>query len=323
MRLTFAALALLTLGSPALRAQTPAAPDRQIALTVDDLPGLNSGDDSAATLAAINTKLIADLQAAHAPVTGFVNEEHLFNPLGQADARIATLSAWLDAGFDLGNHTYSHTSLNQVELKDWEDDVIQGENITRLLLTPRHKSLHYLRHPFLDAGPDLQTRRAAEAFLTGRGYRVAPVTIDTEDWFFSDLYRHALSTHDAALQARTVSSWLAYNQQVFAHAEALSRSLLGYEPRQVLLMHECQLEADHAPELLALMRDRGYKFISLDDALVDSAYAQPDTYISDVGTSWLDHWAVSSGHLEPPSAAPRIPDWAKELHLKLDQAGDQ
>ena len=332
MRLALAAaLTLLTLSPraqnpPQPPAETsaqpvaPAQPDRQIALTVDDLPGLNSGDDSAATLTAINTKLIANLQATHAPVIGFVNEEHLFHPVGQADARIAILSAWLDAGFDLGNHTFSHTSLNQVELKDWEDDVIQGENISRLLLTPRHKSLHYLRHPFLDAGPDLQTRRAAEAFLTGRGYRVAPVTIDTKDWFFSDLYRHALAEHDPALQQRTVSAWLAFNQQVFAHAEALSRSLLGYEPRQVLLLHECQLEADHLPELLALMHARGYKFISLDDALLDPAYAQPDTYISDAGATWLDHWAVTRGHPTPPADQPQIPAWAQDLHRKLDAA---
>ena len=37
-------------------------------------------------------------------------------------------------GFELGNHTYSHSSLNQVGLKAWEDDAVQGESVTRLLL---------------------------------------------------------------------------------------------------------------------------------------------------------------------------------------------
>src|SRR5947207_1136960 len=37
--------------------------------------------------------------------------------------------------------------------------------------------MRYFRHPFLDVGRDLQTRRELEAFLTARGYRIAPVTL--------------------------------------------------------------------------------------------------------------------------------------------------
>ncbi len=316
MRPPLAALALL------LPLLLPAQqPTRQIALTVDDLPGLNAAaTTSAADLTTLNTKLIAALKAAHAPVTAFVVEQRLFTPLGQADARIAILSAWLNAGFDLGNHTYSHTSLNQATLQVWEDDVIQGENITRLLLDPRQKSLRYLRHPYLDDGPDLQTRRAAEAFLSARGYRVAPVTIDTKDWFFDDLYTDAQKQHNPALAQKTVSAWLTYNQQVFTHAEALSRTLLGYEPHQVLLLHDCQLEADHLPDLLALMHTRGYTFISLDTALTDPAYAQPDTYISDIGATSLDHWAATQGHPDPPTDQPQTPAWAQDLHKQHDAA---
>ena len=76
---------------------------------------------------------------------------------------------WIDSGFELGNHTFSHSFLNKVGLAAWEDDVVQGESVTRMLLAERKMMLRYFRHPFLDTGRDLLTRRQAEAFLTNRG----------------------------------------------------------------------------------------------------------------------------------------------------------
>ena len=69
--------------------------------------------------------------------------------------RINVLKMWLDYGFELGNHTFSHASLNQIELKDWEDEVVQGESVTRMLLAQRKMKLRYFRHPYLDTGRDL------------------------------------------------------------------------------------------------------------------------------------------------------------------------
>ena len=37
------------------------------------------------------------------------------------------------------------------------------------------------------------------------------------------------------------------------------------------------------------MRKRGYRFVTLEEALNDSAYALPDTYVGEEGTGWLDH----------------------------------
>jgi len=76
-------------------------------------------------------------------------------------------------GFDLGNHTYSHMSLNQVGLKAWEDDVVQGESLLKLLLAPHNKKLRYFRHPYLDTGPTCLPGAKQKLFLVERGYRIA------------------------------------------------------------------------------------------------------------------------------------------------------
>lgn len=295
-------------------------PDRQVAVTIDDLPAGMADRLPAADITAMTTKLLGTLRDQKLPIVGFVNEKKLYK-MGEVDERIKALQMWLDYGFELGNHTFSHASLNQVGLKAWEDDVIQGENVTSMLLAQHKMKLRYFRHPYLDTGRDLLTRRQAEEFLVQRGYRIAPITLDGWDWAFAGVYEDAKKRNDAALQQQIVKDYLAYHDAVFAYSEQLSVKLLGYEPKQILLLHASNLEADHIGELLDVLRKRGYRFIPLQDALSDSAYSLPDTYVGEEGTGWLDHWAITQGKI--PQGAPVFPQWvidrSKQLHLSTGQ----
>jgi len=284
-------------------------PDRQVAVTIDDLPAGAAASMSAATITDMTAKLLAALREQKVPAVGFVNERKLYR-LGEVDERIRALAMWLDSGFDLGNHTFSHASLNQVGLKAWEDEVVQGESVTRWLLAQHNKKLRYFRHPYLDTGRDLGTRQEAEAFLVARGYRVAPVTLDAWDWMFGRVYEDAKKRGDASLQKDLVSAYLSYTDAVFAYEEQLSKDLIGYEPEQILLLHANQLEADHFGELAEVIRKRGYRFVSLENALSDQAYSMPDTYIGEEGTDWLDHWAITRG--KPAQGHPVFPEWVLE-----------
>lgn len=313
--IVLAVVCALSLYSAPAGAQA-AKPDRQVAVTIDDLPAGMADRLPAAEITAMTTKLLGTLRDQKIPVVGFVNEKKLYKP-GEVDERIKALQMWLDYGFELGNHTFSHASLNQVGLKAWEDDVIQGESVLRILMAPRKMKLRYFRHPYLDTGRDLQTRRQAEAFLVERGYRIAPITLDGWDWMFAGIYEDAKKRNDTALQQQLVKDYLAYHDAVCAYSEQLSARIVGYEPKQILLLHASQLEADHIGELLDVLRKRGYRFITLENALGDTAYSLPDTYVGEEGTGWLDHWAITQGKI--PQGAPAFPQWVidrtKELHL--------
>ncbi len=285
------------------------APHREIAITVDDLPSGSRGL-SGQEVHALNAKLVAGLKQNQVPAVGFVNEKKLYVK-NEVDERIDALRTWLDAGLELGNHTFSHFSLSQVALKDWEDDVVRGETVTAMLMAEHKMKLRYLRHPYLAVGRDLETRRAADLFLSQRGYRIAPVTMDAWDWMYSVGYDTARRNGDTAQQARLLSSYLEYTNQVFDYYEKLSRNLLGYEPKQILLLHCNWLEADHIGELLEVLRKRGYKFVSLEEALTDEAYSMPDSFVGEDGTSWIDHWATTRG--TPPQHAPVFPQWVIDL----------
>ena len=288
-------------------------PDRQVAITVDDLPAGAADSMTGAAIDAMTAKLVGALRDQKIPAVGFVNAGKLFKP-GEADARIQALQIWLDNGFELGNHTYSHASLNRAGLQTWEDDVIEGEPILKQLLADLHLKLRYLRHPYLDTGKDLQTRREAEAFLSARGYTVAPVTLDAWDWMYAPVYDDAKKRGDSALMQKLVSSYLSYSDAVFAYSEQLSARTAGYEVKQILLLHGNQLEADHIGELLDVLRKRGYRFITLQEALSDTAYGMPDTYVGE-GTGWLDHWAITQG--KPPRGAPVFPQWVIDRAQQL------
>jgi peptidoglycan-N-acetylglucosamine deacetylase len=282
------------------------AADRQIAITIDDLPAGTANSMSAAEISQMTAKLLTPLRDQKIPAVGFVNEKKLYK-MSEMDERIKSLNMWLDSGFELGNHTFSHTSLNRVGLKAWEEDVIRGETVTVMLLSQHNLKLRYFRHPYLDTGRDLQTRREAEAFLVERGYRIAPVTIDAWDWMYAGVYDDARKRGDTVLQQQLVSSHLLYTDEVFAYSEKQSKDLIGYEPKQILLLHGNWLEADHISEVLDVIRKRGYRFITLEDALSDPAYSMPDDYIGEEGTVWLDHWAITRG--QPPQNAPVFPQW--------------
>jgi peptidoglycan-N-acetylglucosamine deacetylase len=305
---------LLSLVSTQLSLPAKTSPHRSVCITVDDLPAGAADFMTAPDILAMTTKLVATLHDQKVPAVGFVNERKLFH-IGEVDDRIKALNIWLDNGFELGNHTYSHTSLNRVTLQEWEEEVIRGETVTNILLAQHKMKMRYLRHPYLDAGRDLQTRREAEAFLTSRGYQIAPVTTDPWDWMYAGPYEDARRRNDTDLLQKLTTSFLDHANTVFEYDEKLSKELFGYEPAQIILLHGNWLEADHIGDLLDVLRKRGYQFVSLADALSDAAYSSPDEYVGG-GTGWLDHWAITRG--KPPQGQPDFPQWvidrANALH---------
>lgn len=270
---------------------------RQVAVTFDDLPVVSVTRIDPDAYREITNKLVGTITANRIPAIGFVNERKLY-PGGEGardEARVALLRAWTAAGLELGNHTYSHPDLHTTPLATFQEDVTRGETVTIMLLREKGMSLRYFRHPFLHTGRDLATKTAFEQFLIRRGYHVAPVTIDNSDWIFASAYAKAMERGDKEMMRRIAQAYVPYMESMFEFFEKLSIDLVGYEVRQVLLLHANALNADHFDRLAAMMKRRGYTFITLDEALRDKAYALPDTYTGAGGLSWLHRWVQTKG----------------------------
>jgi hypothetical protein len=111
----------------------------------------------------------------------------------------------------------------------------------------------------------------------------------------------------AVAQARLGRDYLRHREETARFYEALSRRLFGREIPQVLLLHANALNAEHLGGLAEMLRDRGYRFVPLAEALADPAYGSRDTFIGPRGRSWLQRWAITRG--EPPGQEPLAPAW--------------
>jgi len=298
----------------------PLAADRSVAVTFDDLPANPAGvvANDVASLNELTRKLLNAVRRHGVPAVGFVNEGKLFHEgagPGDTERRIGVLRMWLEAGLELGNHTYSHGDLNRTPLEEFQADVIRGETVTRRLMEATGRKIRYFRHPLLHVGQALEQRRAFEAFLAARGYTVAPVTVDSDEFLYADAYAQARRRGDAAAAARIGDDYLRYMDEVFAFFEEVSRRVVGREIRQVLLLHANTLNADRFDALAEALVRRGYRFIPLAQALEDDAYRLPDEFVGAPGNSWFSHWEVTAGR--KPLATPGPPEWiikAASLH---------
>ena len=306
-----AILAALAVATPAA-----AAPQRSVAVTFDDLPITGSAGTPCRPerLLAFNTAFVTMLRAQRVPAAVLANAGRACG--GDRSFMAKVLRSWVDAGFELGNHTATHPDLNRVGVDAFMADVEAGEPPLKAALAPAGRRLRYFRHPFLRTGTTAEVRAEADRRIAERGYTIAPVTIDNEEWVFAAVYADAEDRGDAAAKARIGAEYVDYMLKVTEFYEGYSRDLLGREPAQVLLLHVNALNRDHFPALRRGLAARGYRFVSLDEALRDPVYATPDTYLGRRGVSWLQRWAIARGGRYTPEPAP--PEWITARHRALE-----
>jgi peptidoglycan/xylan/chitin deacetylase (PgdA/CDA1 family) len=294
----------------AAAAQMPA--ERAVSITFDDLPFASVPAEDSESLRRMTAQLLQSLQTDRVPAVGFVNEWKLYREGHPDPARVDLLRDWLKAGFELGNHTYSHPSLNRVSLDVFEADLLRGEAVTRPLMQSEGRTLRWFRYPFLHVGATPEVRMAFRDFIAAHGYVVAPVTVNNSEWVFAVAYSRAQAQGDEDAARRIGAAYVPYMEAVFARAEQLTLDLFGRPIPHVLVLHANSLNADHFPALAAMLRQRGYRFTALEDTLKDGAYASSLGLGGIEGESWLEWWARHAGlrPSEPPKVPAFVTQWA-------------
>lgn len=299
-----------TISGLALSRRAMAQAVRRVSITIDDGPVVGEMKDLG-NFQRISAGLIGSFAAEKVPVTIFINERQL-NVQGQRDGRAAVLTQWLDAGFELANHSYSHPSLNRVPLWQFQDDVLRGDVIMRPMMEERGRKLVWFRYPYLHSGPTAEVHQGIMDFLEQRKYRVAPVTVDYADYTFAGVYSRLVRAGNLVVAEKVKQAYLDQVDVGFEYAEKVSQEIFGYELPQILLIHCNELNSVTLRDSIGRMRKRGYTFISLEEAMKDPAYARPDTFAGS-GGSWLSRSATAMGKPLEPGRGPKVPEWITGL----------
>ncbi len=289
--------------------------DRQMAVTIDDLPVALGGRHDLGQRETITRDLLAVLAEHGVPAVGFVNESKLEVDGSIEPRMVGLLEQWLAAGFELGNHTYSHPDLHRVPLDEWLADALRGERQLRPLVAQRGETLRYFRHPFLHVGQSPEVQQAVTAWLADHGYTVAPVTVDNSEWIYGRAYAGPFNDGDRALMAKIGRSYVDYMLSVVSFYEGQAETIVGRPIPQVLLIHAYALNADHLDALLDRLEADGWTWVTLEQALADPVFRRPiDGYTGSAGITWLHRWAITEGRDRSVlEGEPAVPAWVEAL----------
>lgn len=291
-----------------------AAADRTcLAVTIDDLPVATRSRDLA-VWQRTTTALLKTLNDRRVPATGFAIEGRLYDDGKVVEARIDLLRQWLKAGMDLGNHTFSHPSLNSMSAEAYLADALKGEAILRSEVEKSGRKLVYFRHPFLHTGRDEATRSASRQGLAKLGYVIAPVSIDNDEWMFAFAYEQALVREDKAQADKIRADYLVYMEGVVDYWLQQAQRIVGRPMSHILLIHANQLNAVALGDLLTIIEKRSLPFCTLAEAMKDPAYQSDDQFFGAGGISWIHRWGLTRKlPKETYAGEPVTPDYVRKL----------
>lgn len=239
---------------------TTANAENEIAITIDDLPFVGSGTNTPSSLKRTQERFMALMNALvenQVPATGFV--------IGGAIAK----NEWdfLETfrnqnGLTLGNHTYTHKSLNGMTAEKYIADIERADK----KLEPVMSEPKYFRFPYLAEGKGEKKQQVME-YLKEHHYTVAPVTVDSKDYEFNaQFYRIPYRQRPERL-AQFKKRYLAFIWQQTLRAEKKAKKVDGQPVKQILLIHANLINSLCLGDIIQMYKDNGYKFISLSEAL--------------------------------------------------------
>ena len=268
---------------------------RSVAVTFDDLPAarnsfhedlLNNPKDFIRR----NEKVLRELRRMKIPVTGFVSSS--FQPKSwDAQDLHALLEVWDKAGCALGNHTTSHRDYHEMKPEAYFADILSGQQFLEAALGKPPAGQKYFRAPYLHRGANQAARELLARYLEEHSYKIAPVTIDLQDWIFAEIYAWADRNGDQGRKEAVVKAYLEYLEAGIKHFALLSAAVLGRQTPHVVLLHANALNYDHINEVMEQFRRQDFEFISLETALLDPVYQQ----MPSASGSWIRGWQEQKG----------------------------
>jgi peptidoglycan/xylan/chitin deacetylase (PgdA/CDA1 family) len=253
--LLYAALLLLF-------AAAPAAAEKRIALTFDDVP---RGRGAFFTPDERTIRLIAGLHKAGVKQAAFYLVPGQIGT-GDGIGGAERIEAYVAAGHVIADHSFTHPHLNAMSVSAYLADIDRAE----AWLKGREGRRPWFRYPFLDeGGADMAKRDAVRAALGARGLHNGYATVDGSDWNMEALTAEAVKAGKAVDMKALGGLYVETMVQAADFADRLSLKTWGRQPAQVIVLHETDLAALYIADLVGGLRADGWEIVTADEAYAD------------------------------------------------------
>jgi len=267
---------------------------RPLLVTVDDLPMHASLHPDPVDRERITKEMLAVLDRHGVQAVGLVTWGNVNGP---SDGHL--LELWLEAGHELGNHSYRHPNLSRVDAPAFIADIERARIHLAELLERHDRRLRFFRYPFLREGNTRAKLDSVRTYLEGSGQRNLPVTIDNQDWSFERPWIEAVRSGNETAVTRVAEAYHESLHLSVRHHEANGDRFFGRPTPQILLLHGGAVGAAQWDRLLSWLEATGHRFASADEVLADEALSTPHAYVGPYGLGLWDRlraerWASSA-----------------------------
>lgn len=229
-----------------------------IAITFDDAP---SGDGVIFTAEERSRRIVRTLRKHKVQQTAFFVVTSRIS-----DEGVKRLKLYRDAGHLLANHSHSHTWINAIGTANYIRDIQKADSILKGLEIPYQS---WYRYPFLDEGSTRPSRDSIRIALKALSLMNAYITIDNYDWFIDKATTEAIKNKTRIDFSLLKEFYLEHIWNSIQFYDYIGRKVLSRSPKHILLLHENDLSALFLGDLIQLLKDRGWKIISPQEAYTD------------------------------------------------------
>lgn len=175
------------------------------------------------------------------------------------------LERWLDAGFELANHTHFHRYASKLTDREFARDLAQCDALLRRVGAFESGRTKWFRFPHLDRGRDAAQRRRLDAICSDLGYRMAPASLELLDYLYEAPLVAALDRGDDLGVVRVEQRFMSVcldtlrDKAAWAAAQTPALPLIGYA-------HFGQVAVRNLAGMLHLLRAQGFELCPLSTA---------------------------------------------------------
>lgn len=245
----------------------------------------------------ISNMILRTLEEHDISAAGFVQEEKI----DDEPSSFVVLQDWAERGHIVGNNTYSYVDLNELSADDFIDHVSDGQKYIWRVTRPTRGNYRYLRFPQLHEGNTKGKKNDVAKRLSRAGYITVPATVIPSDFNFNRVYVETEQGSEEMDRLREI--YLKHLEGALDYAEGQAERVLGGQLKHIMRLHMGIATASFIEDTVRLLKERGYRFVSLQEALADPAYETEEEYVGPLGLSFIDRVAATRGLAYDPDHA--------------------